>query len=784
MLRWAGRAAAGAAALLLLSAAGAWLLLRATLPELDGTVEIAALDAPVVVARDRHGVPHIRAESMRDAYVALGYAHAQDRLAQMETTRRMAAGRMAEVVGSSMLESDRRMRMLGVYRLAEGDAEALPAEVREAYERYAEGVNAYIDHGPLPPELRLLGIRPEPWRIADSFAWHRLLAVMLSHNWEDELFRHRLLDRLSPQQIRDLYPSADADEVVSIAAAPVPTERLDEAQAFAGSLAYRGGSNVWAAGPERSESGAPLLANDPHFTLSTPSVWYLVRIETPELTLAGATAPGRPHLLLGHNGHVAWGITMSYVDTSDVVLQRIDPDDPTRYLTPHGPRSFDVRRETIRVRWGADETIDVYETRHGTLITERGDPGGVAIALAHMGLRPRDTSAVALFDSNRAQSWVELRDALRWITAPHQNILVADRDGMVAMISAGQVPIRRESDGFMPTPGWTGEADWIDRIPFDELPQVVAPTDGVIVNANNRLVDAAFPHWLGDEWEAPHRAERILEMLSESDAHSAAGFARMQQDVVSLGMRRLLDLLLEPPLRPDAADDILAALDAWDGAKAADRPEPPIAVAWLRKLDQALIAPRLGPLYEDWEGADARVMRGLLDRHAARWCEPRDDGHPCAAVVAHSLDRALARLRARFGDDWRTWRWDEVREARFPHPALEAVPPLGAMVNPRIPGQGGNDTVNRGAMDLRDDDRPFDQVHGPTFRAVYDLADLNSSLFIVAPGQSGHPLSPHFDDLLTLWHDGGYLTLAPLADPGHRLDLLPSARPAAGGPRF
>lgn len=776
VLRWV---VVGWLGLSVVSATVGWLMLRGSLPTLDGEVEIATLRAPVEIARDAHGIPHIRAESMHDAYVALGYAHAQDRLFQMEAMRRSAAGRLAEVVGSSAVGIDRRMRTFGIYRLAESDAEALPPDVREAYEAYASGVNAFLAERPrLPPELLALGVRPERWRVADSLAWQRLMALQLTGNWGSELFRQRLAERLDPEDFRALYPRDLPGEPVTIASSGIAPEQLDEALRFAAVVDPDGGSNAWAVTADRTANGAPLLANDPHLGLSAPGTWYLARIDTPELTLAGATAPGVPHLVLGHNGRLAWGMTTPHSDTADVFLERVDPDDPDRYLTPNGSEPFESRRETIPVRWGDDVPIEIRSTRHGPLIAEPSGPDATGAALAHAGLLPHDTSAVALFRSNRAGSWAELRETLRWVGAPHQNVMAADSEGTIALLSVGRIPIRRDGDGFLPSQGWTEAGKWVGFVPFDELPEVVSPTGGTIVNANNRLVDDDYAHWLGADWAPPFRAARIEEMLAANGTHTADDFAAMQLDHVSLAARELLDILLSPELRPAAPSDVLAALDAWDGAKALDRPEPLIFAAWMRALDRTLVGRRLGPHYGDWRGAEPRVIRGILTEHAQRWCDPpRSRGaHPCAAAVADTLHRAIDQLRAEKGDDWREWRWGEAHTARFRHIVLGWLPVLRNLVDPRIPNHGGNDTVNRGGMRLGSDRDPFMQVHGPGLRAVYDLADLDSSRFMIAPGQSGNPLSRHFDDLVAPWRDGEFVALAPLEEPAHRLRLVPGRR--------
>lgn len=752
-----------------LAAGGFLLWMRGQLPAVEGRRPLSGLERPVEVLRDARGVPHIVAAGEGDAYAALGYVHAQDRLWQMELMRRSGAGRLAELLGTRFgdwpLRLDRSMRTLGLYRRAEAAYHGLPDEVRAAFDAYAAGVNAYLETRgeALPIEFQLLRHRPEPWRPADSLVWGKLMALQLSGNSTDELFRARALRTLTPAQLDDLFPADPPGSPVTLAAA-LETMDLDRALAALPDLGFDTASNEWALAGHRSATGKPILANDPHLGLDAPILWYLARIVTPGHSIAGATVPGVPLHVLGHNGRVAWGFTTTHSDTQDLFIEKIDPADPGRYITPDGPRPFAVRGETIRIAGQPDETLTVRETRHGPVLTAPDSAGvapeGHVLALAFTGLAADDRSAEALYRLNHAADAAAVRAALALHTAPQQNVVYADTAGTMGFLSPGRVPVRRSGDGRVPVPGWTGEHDWIGTIPFDALPQAVDPPSGQFVNANNAVVGPGYPHLLAADWPDPSRARRIEEMLG-SGRHTVEGVAAQQLDAVSLPARDLLPLMLAVSAGDGAAAEALDRLRSWDGTMDRDRPEPLIFEWWLRELVRTLFADELGPAFAAYWDLRPRAVRRVLTE-APAWCddvttEPRES---CEDALAASLKAALARIAERHGPRPDAWRWGAEHRADLTHRLLGRVPLLAGLFDLSIETDGGAFTVNRGTSRIRDPERPFAHVHGAGLRAVYDLADLDNSRFAIATGQSGNPLSPHWGDLVHAWRDGATLRLA------------------------
>ena len=782
-MRWTKRI--GLVALVVLVVVPALLLvggrqwLRAGLPDYGRTLTVNGLTAPVHIVRDLHAVPRIQAESMADAYFTLGLVHCQDRLWQMDMMRRLGAGRLAEVLpgalGDWALRSDRTMRSLGLYHLAESSYAALAPDVRYALDVYAAGVNFCLSNwqGPLPVEFQVLGYRPEPWRPADSLVWGKLEALQLSGNFREELLRSRLSTILTPSQIGELFPADGAPATLADAGLDRPT-LAGLAERVTGALPPPLGpdtaSNEWVVDGAHSASGKPVLANDPHLGLQAPILWYLARIETPELTLAGATVPGVPFHILGHNEAIAWGITATASDTQDLFVERLGTD-PNRYETPLGAKPFDTRDEVIRHRDGSTEALTVRLTRHGPVLPEDSTLGntktaaGHVLALAFTGLSDRDTTSEAFYRLNRARDWRGFVAALRLYQSPQVNFAYADTVGTIGFISPGLVPVRARGNGLLPAPGWSGAWDWTGTIPFEGLPQGINPPTGRFVNANNAPVGPSYPYLLSARWPESVRAERINTLLDRAGPQSVAASVALQHDIYSAPARRLLPLMLPQP-GPDTdslsrlAQTAVQLLRAWTFQARRDQAAPLIFSWWLRELNRELFAERLGPMFADYWDLHPRVIEHILSE-APSWCdEPgRPHSRSCTDLLHTSLETTVQELAARHGDDAAAWRWGDEHRAALNHPLVGRLPGLRSLCASGPPADGDAFTLNRGGTPIGNADTPFSDVHGPGLRAVYDLADLDQSLFMIATGESGNPLSPYYRDFVQPWRDGSMIAL-------------------------
>lgn len=775
----------------------AYLLARQSLPEYSGTHQVDGLMRPVSIVRDAYAVPHIYGADDADVFFGLGYAHAQDRLWQMLLNRATVQGRLSELFGSRSIDFDRRLRVLGLARAAESDYRQLPAEAKSVLRAYTAGVNARltrISEHPLgrgAPELLLFGgSELEKWRPEDSIGMIKLMAWRLSGGARNEILHARLLNKLLPERVYDLLPPyPDAGLVTVPSAASLPPdhdqqpEALGTADAFAPSLfgepQLGGASNAWAAHGSRTATGAPLLATDPHLSLSVPGIWYLAHLELTTGGVIGATIPGLPAIVIGRSDKVGWGLTHAYLDDQDIYIEKLDPDNPNLYRTPDGWDTMKVQEEEIHVRGRAEPVILSRQvTRHGPVLPEdlyplqEAIPPGHVATLRWAATEPGDRTFHAAIRLMRAKSLDTAIHALRDYGAPTQNVTLADQNA-IALVVAGRAPLRaadHRTQGQRPAPGWEARNDWQGFIPFAELPRAVRPENGIVANANNRTTSRPFPYHLTHRWAHPYRFRRLQDRLSERQFHTQESFRSIQNDIVSDMAIGLLPLMVDAiagstaapahPLRADA----LRRLSQWDGTMDARFPEPLIFVAWLTTLGQQLhtdetqeLAGELGGLRPQFV---ERVLRNISG--AGTWCNVlgSEPVETCEEIAASALDEALAQLENEYGSSVASWRWGRA------HPAVHSHLPLGYfgripswMFNLEHESSGGNYTLQR-AQHRGNDVTGFQNVHAAGYRAIYNFAAPRQSDYIAGTGQSGHFLSPHYRDLNELWQVDGYLPMS------------------------
>lgn len=785
ILKWGGIALATVVATVAIAGAGVGLWLTRSVPEASGTAVLPGLNAPVEIVRDSNAIPHILSASRHDAFFALGYAHAQDRLFQMEIFRRFGRGRLSEIAGGLAIDADIYARTIGAARAAEADYAAAPPALKAVLGAYADGVNAWLAtrDRPLPPEFTLLLFEPEPWQPSDSLVLGKLLGLMLTGNWFGEAQRTRMAEHLDGETLEFFTPpvgggpAADGSGPLPDFAQAGDRRRAEGRAAIARVLAFAapaqdlvgpGASNAWAVAGSRTVTGKPILANDPHLGLMAPGLWYLAHLSAPGLEVVGATLPGIPMPILGHNSHVAWGLTTTGGDASDLFIETVDPADATRYLTPDGPRPFVTRQETIEVRFGTAVTLTVRGTRHGPVVSDvsAGDlprAAGTVIALSHEALTPGDRTAEAMLGFIDALDADQFLAAARNFHNPQQNLTYADRAGNIGMIAAGRIPVRKSGDGRMPADGASGAGDWVGEVPFDGLPQFRNPPSGFVFNANNAVTSPASPWFIGKEYDVPYRAQRLHDLLAAKTGYSLDDAASGQGDTLSPFSAEFVATLIEKhgEMKGGRIGQALDLLARWDRHLAGDRPEPLIAMAWARALNRRLFADDLGGDFRGWAGLRPMQLRAVLDGQN-QWCDDRSTTpaiETCRDQIRAALGEALDELVAQQGDDMTGWRWNRAHIALMRHPILRYVPGMNALISIEPPTAGGEDTLLRGAMRLGAGEAPFANVHAAGFRAIYDLDDLDRSRFSVSTGQSGNPYSPHWDDLSAPWARVEYLTI-------------------------
>jgi len=753
----------------LVGAGGGFIALRTSLPTTGGRIMVAGLHGEVTIARDAAGVPTITAQDDDDLAFGLGYAHAQDRLFQMELQRRYGAGRLAEIFGPAAVPVDTQMRVLGLYRAAEAAFPKLSPEVQRGIKAYCAGVNAYLaTRGTLlPPEFLLLRFSPEPWTPADTLVWGKLMDFQLGGNYRGELIRARLAKTVSTEDMEFLYPNYPNDAPRTLAALAPLYRQLPLGPLYAALPEAMGphyASNNWVVDGAHSTSGKPLLANDPHLGFASPGFWYLARLKTPAHDIEGGTVAGTPFVIIGHNEKIAWGFTTTTADIEDLFIEKLDATDPNRYQVADASLPFRIRQETIKVRDGEPVTLTVRATRHGPVVSDMLPPGtidsGYVLALQTTFLDDDDKSAEALWDIDRATDWTSFRDGLKNLVGPPQNVVYADTGGTIGFIAAGRIPIRKSGDGWLPSPGWSGDYDWQGYIPFDQLPQGTNPASGHFVSANNKIVPDSYPYFISRDWDLPDRAERIEQLLAATPRQSPEASATIQADTLSLEAKRLVPLMTKIVPSSDMAHEAVERLQSWDFHMDADKVEPLLFTAWLRAFAHSILFSRLGEVAADYWDLKPEVMFNVLTQRP-NWCaDPKKPGETCETRLSAALDAALDELRRSYGDEMAQWQWGRAHIAYFPNAVFERVPLLRDWLRVTIPTPGGYDTVNRGPSTIRDDVHPYEQRFGAGLRIITDMAAPEESRMMIAPGQSGNPLSPHYADLLARWRAFDWLVPA------------------------
>jgi len=777
----------------LVAVGAAWLYWQThvCLPQLDGTARVPGLKARVEVWRDGRGVPHLRAPSGEDLLFAQGYVTAQDRLWQMDLTRRLAHGELSEIFGERTLKLDIENRTLGFRQASERALGELDPGSRQMLEAYARGVNAFISthQGRLPIEFLLLRYRPRPWQEKDSFAVAWNMAKTLNTSWPDELRRERVCAKVGRELCLDLFP--DRSPLDRPVAEPLPARdaspkrgQAAAAQVLAepepvlaalttvpeSSLAGLG-SNNWVVNGTHTQSGRPLLANDPHLDHSVPSVWYLIHLKAPGLNVSGASLPGLPAVIIGHNERIAWGVTNTGPDVQDLYVESFNFRDPKKYLYHGQWVDATTREEVIKVRGGRDYSFTVMTTRHGPVVSHDGNR---ELALRWTALDPGGFRFPFL-KINQAQDWQEFTNALRDYAGPMQSFVYADVDGNIGFYAAGWVPIRRQGDGTVPSSGSTEDHDWTGYIPFESLPHAYNPSRGIIATANGRIVPDGYPYFITSKWASPYRTARIYELLEAGSRLTVAEMLRIQTDIRPLDDLWLAQQLLaatakRPPQGTDA-QYALSLLRSWDGEARADSAATLVCQVTRRALRERILKPRLGDDLSGYRWPMSTVfLENVLTNNWTRWLPPGDADFD--VTLMRSLEEGVRRIPQLLGSrDHAAWRWGNTIPLTFQHP-LGGLRFLGRGLNVGPFPQAGTGTTVKQTT----------PSHGVSMRMVVDFANFDSSVQNITLGQSGQVFSPHYRDQFEAWYNGRSFPLLfsdAAVEKGaiHRLTLEPLRQP-------
>jgi penicillin amidase len=742
-------------------------------------MRMAGLGAPVEIIWDRWDVPHIYAKSQEDLFFAQGYIHAQERLWQMDFNRHLTAGRLSEILGSVAIPLDRWMRVIGLRRVAEQEPEGLDAETRSMIDSYCAGVNAFIASGAFPVEFALLNHHSEPWRMADTIAWVKMMAWDLSGNWDVEILRAQLIARLGPEIATELEPPYLKEWLPTVppgvsysGIGDEALQRAERARRFTGPTAQEGlGSTNWVLSGARTTTGRPLLANDMHLLMSIPAIWYENHLVGGDLNVTGISFPGIPGVIAGHNRRVAWGYTNGFSDVQDLYMEHLRRTDDGRVQYEFRGEWLDAQviREEIRVKDAAPEYEEVIITRHGPILNSLAPDltGEQPLALRWTALEA-DNLLACIPHMNRAGSCLEFRAALRDWSVPAQNTVYADLDGNIGYSLPGKLPLRAKGDGRVPVPGWTGEYEWQGYVPFEELPHLYNPSQGYVATANNRVAGDDYPYWIGSDYTSGNRAERIVELIEAKSQLSVDDIRRMHMDQVSPAARRIVALLKTLQSDDPELAAVLEQMRTWDGHLAVDSPQAAIYEVFVQRMIQRLLSRKLGDLAIRYAGKGCTpVLREgcLMGDRSREWLihvlgDPASpwfdlgDGLARDDHLRLALRETVDFLKAQCGPKMEDWAWGKLHHITFNH-TLGSVKPLDRFFN-RGPFSLGGDGDTIWATSATQYDLSDKSIVGPPFRFIADLSDWNKSLGMLVPGQSGHPASPSYASTIPGWLKGEY----------------------------
>ncbi|MCP3739218.1 penicillin acylase family protein [Rossellomorea sp. BNER] len=755
-----------------------------SLPVTEGTIILSSLNEKVDVIRDDNGVPHITAEDKRDLYIAQGYVQAQDRLFQMDLSRRQASGELSEVIGKATLDRDKFFRTLGLRRAAEASLDTYSEEARKVLEWYAEGVNAFMEeakeNGTLPIEFTLLGYKPNEWTPIDSLTIGKYMAFDLGGHWQGQAFRYWALENLPKEKALDLFPSYPKDAPTILA--EYEEIDLDISQSFAKAVIPPefNGSNNWVVSGEKSVSGKPLLADDPHLGLGTPSIWYQMHLNAPEMNVSGVIFAGVPGIILGHNDQIAWGVTNTGPDVQDLYIEKRNPNNSNEFLYNGKWEEAQIIEEPINVKDEETVPYEVTITRHGPIINEFAyeTKKNTALAMRWTALDPSN-ELQAILEINNATNWDEFETALKDFHVPTQNFVFASVDGTIAYKANGKIPIRKKGDGILPVPGWTDEYEWEGFIPYDELPKVVNPEKGFIATANNKVVNDQYQYHISHHWAQPYRYMRIEEFLEEKEKLSLKDMKTLQMDQKNLHavefLKSMIDVIEHESLT-QTEKEAFAELKEWNFIDDKNQAAPLLFNLWMKEIPNVLfndeIPKEMRELFTGKGGVVDELIRQAFEGNVSPWIE---DQGGISEVLHQSLSNVVTNLEKEYGSSPASWKWGDYHQLYFAHPISSSSDILAFFFNREKPIPVGGSHVTVQAASYGDDGIAD---HGASWRFVIDTSNMTVGEHIVGPGQSGHIKSRWYDDQIDDWVKGNYhkTSLEGPEKEEEKLVLLPSKK--------
>ena len=797
--------------LFIIAAVALPILQRQSYPQTDGEVKLPGLDGPVDVYRDSFGVPHIYATTQHDLFMAQGYVQAQDRFWQMDFWRHQAVGRLSELLGENTLETDQYLQTLGWERVAQQELEMLDADTLAVLKAFADGVNAYMaEHKGAAASFEYTflpiinpGYEPDPWEPLHTLAWPKAMAWDLRGNMETELDRAMLLKTLTPEQVEFLFPEYAFHQRPIIVTDPEVLFRphltgsrtpIESGPTLAGEIypllsavraqtaaldSLRGGgfdgigSNSWVIGGDLTDTGMPLLANDPHLGAQLPSIWYevglhcIAKSDACPYDVTGFAFSSAPGVIIGHNDQIVWSMTNVGPDVMDLYIEKINPANPNQYEVNGEWADTELVPVTIRVAGGEDAQMTVRYTRHGPILsdvslkdftTDAGIdlPENYAIALRWTALEPGFTFR-AILGFNRAQNWDEFREAASDFAVPSQNLAYADVDGNIGYQAPGWMPIRNPGhDGMLPVPGWTDDYEWQGYVAFEDLPFAFNPPEGYIVTANNAVVGPEYPYTLSREWDYGYRAQSILDEIQNAPGKiDVAYIQKMHGNNRDMNAEHLVPILLDVPLSDQRLTDARAILDSWDYQANMDSAPAALFEVFWKNLLAITFRDDLPEFY--WPGGSSywfEIVGYMVEDPSQPWWDDQTTAEveDRDLIFARAFGAAVEELEGLQGKDPARWNWGDLHVLNHTHGVMNNFPLINSLFN-RGPyrSSGGSGIVNATGWSATQEENIYNIRTIPSMRMIVDLSDLQNSLSIHLTGQSGHPGSPHYTDMTDLW---------------------------------
>jgi penicillin amidase len=770
-----------------------WTYLHSSLPQSEGRIISSYVTNDVEVIRDANGVPHIYAKKDNDAFFALGYVHAQDRLWQLEIQRRTAGGRMSEILGNETLQQDQFMRTLGMYYSAKSSYKLLSDESKASLISYVEGVNTWLqEKNPLPAEYELLGIEPEPWTLIDSLVTLNLLSLNLSGNWREEINRLMLAQELSEEKMAEIFPAYPDDAPSTIK--PLLKKDKDALVTLQSVLsdmedrliigAKGVGSNAWVVSGSLTESGKPILANDPHLAAQIPSSFYLAELQGDKIHVTGASLPGLPIIIIGHNEQISWGATNMMADSQDLYKERLSRENPDIYEFNGEMVAMQVREESIYVKPEFPEFLrdpivpikwKVRSTKRGPVISDVTDHLSQPMSLQWTALSFDNKSYESILQMNYAQDWTSFKGAFKNYVSPALNFVYADKKGNIGFFAAGKIPLRSIGDGSVPVPGWSDEYSWKGFVPFEEQASIYNPEAGFIVTANNRVVGKEYPYHITVDWLPSYRAERIESLLKELSASgkklSVEDMQTIQMDQLSLMAKKLVPELVKVTPSSEVQKEVIELLNNWDFVMTKESIPSLIFHSWLRHIQYIMLRDdfrgdmlnisRSTYLFDTIENVSPLFLENVLSRENSVWCDQvyTPEKENCETILLMALEKAIIEMEKISGFKMSGWEWGSTHKIIYPHTPFHRFKILDILFDREAYNGGGKHTVNIGPS-FYSIENGYEQMMVPAFRTIIDLNKLDYMQFTLSTGQSGNVYSKHYDDLLEFHHTQQYKAMS------------------------